>query len=212
MRPLMIEENSEVFDIVSANQAPIDACLALIQQLQAENESLRQRVDQLSTYQKLAYHDELTGLFNRRHFEERLAEEWSRAARYEGTLTLILIDLDDFKLINDTAGHAVGDAVLGLIGRVMTETCRDCDLAYRLGGDEFAYLLPNTDEAGAEALIDRIYAAVSELEGELELPSGLHVELSCGVATSHEARTARSLVNSADQEMYANKRTRKSAA
>lgn len=212
MRPLMTTEHREIFDMVDANPEPIDACLALIEQLQAENEALREQVERLSTYRKLAYHDELTGLFNRRHFEERLAEEWSRAARYEGTLTLILIDLDDFKAINDTAGHAVGDAVLALIGRVMTDNCRDCDLAYRLGGDEFAYLLPNTDAVGAEVLIERIYEAIAEHEASLDLPAGLHVALSCGVATSGETTNPRSLVSSADQEMYANKRTRKSAA
>lgn len=212
MRPLMNEEHVKIFDIVNANQDSMAACLAVIQQLRDENASLRQQVDRLSTFRTLAFHDELTGLFNRRSFEERLGEEWCRVARYDDTLTLILIDLDDFKLINDTAGHAAGDAVLALIGRVMTDTCRDCDIPYRLGGDEFAYLLPSTDREGAEALIERVYEAVAAREGELNLPAGLRVKLSCGVATHDEARTPSALVNCADQEMYANKRTRKSAA
>ncbi len=213
MRPLMIEERqSDVFDIVDANREPIAAAMDLIERLRSENESLRQQVDHLSTFRTLAYHDELTGLFNRRAFEERLAEEWCRVSRYDGQLTLILIDLDDFKAINDTMGHATGDAVLALIGRVMTDTCRDCDIPYRLGGDEFAYLLPNTDREGADALVERVYEAVEAHQAELGLRAGLSVKLSCGVATCNEARTPTSLVNCADQEMYANKRQRKSAA
>jgi diguanylate cyclase (GGDEF)-like protein len=184
----------------------------LVEQLRAENAALRREVERLLAFQTLAHYDEVTGLCNRRRFEECLALEWKRAFRYRDNLALILIDLDDFKLINDTAGHAAGDAVLALVGRVMMERCRDCDLSFRVGGDEFAYLLPSTDRPGAAVLMRRFRSRLAELEGGLGLPAGLRVGLSCGVATNDVADSPATLVASADREMYANKRAGKASS
>jgi PleD family two-component response regulator len=102
---------------------PVDA-RQLVERLQAENRALRQEVDRLSVYRHLAFRDDLTGLYNRRHFTERMAQEWSRASRYDEPLALVLMDLDSFKQINDTTGHATGDYALSFVGRHMTAQCR----------------------------------------------------------------------------------------
>jgi PleD family two-component response regulator len=112
-----------------------------------------------------AIHDGLTGLYNHRHFYERLGQEVARSQRYGTSLSLLMIDLDDFKKYNDTHGHLAGDDVLQELGRILQEQVRkDVDIVARYGGEEFAVLLPNTDcEALAPAstgLTDEAFAAV----------------------------------------------------
>jgi GGDEF domain-containing protein len=112
-----------------------------------------------------AIHDGLTGLYNHRHFYERLGQEVARTQRYSTPLSLLMIDLDDFKKYNDTHGHLAGDAVLQEIGRILQEQCRrDVDIVARYGGEEFAVLLPNTDcdaiTAATVGLTDEAFAAV----------------------------------------------------
>jgi GGDEF domain-containing protein len=112
-----------------------------------------------------AVHDGLTGLYNHRHFYERLGQEVARSQRYGTPLSLLMIDLDDFKQYNDAHGHLAGDAVLQEIGRVLQEQCRrEVDIVARYGGEEFTVLLPNTDcDAISTALVgltDEAFAAV----------------------------------------------------
>lgn len=184
--------------------------LELIAHLSEENLALRQQVDQLSVFRQLAYRDDLTGLYNRRLFEERLAQEYSRGLRYGESVSVVLIDLDEFKQINDVAGHQCGDAVLEFFGRWMADTCRDIDVACRIGGDEFAFILPSTDARGVRSLIRRLTDNLRRGIDAPKLPSGMSVEFSWGAATSPgDVHSVSELMVRADEAMYENKRQRR---
>lgn len=159
----------------------------------------------------LAIEDSLTGLANRRRFDERLKEEWARAYRDRSSLALLMIDVDHFKAYNDEYGHPAGDACLRLVAEIIAaETQHAGDLAARYGGEEFAMLLPNTDAAGCALVGERIRSAIHEagLVHTTNLVSGC-VTASVGGATCRPAleRTAgvASLVEAADRALYAAK-------
>ncbi len=107
--------------------------------------------------------DEVTGVYNRRYFNDILAQEIHRARRYEGELSLLILDLDDFKRINDTLGHPEGDAVLRRVGRLLRDSTRQPDTVCRYGGDEFAVILPETSGPKARAMAERIRVSTSRL-------------------------------------------------
>ena len=116
--------------------------------------------------ERQAITDGLTGLYNHRYFYERLRQEVTRARRYHTPLSLLMLDLDDFKRVNDEFGHQVGDQVLREVARILlTELRRNVDLAARYGGEEFAILLPNTPQAGAEVVGERLIREVSAIKG-----------------------------------------------
>jgi diguanylate cyclase (GGDEF)-like protein len=110
---------------------------------------------------QLAYRDGLTGVFNRRYFESRLIEEITRAARYGGGVSVLMIDLDHFKLVNDDFGHMIGDDVLRAISQVFVRQLRKVDVVCRYGGEEFAVVLPATQGASAAAVADKLRRAVA---------------------------------------------------
>jgi diguanylate cyclase (GGDEF)-like protein len=149
--------------------------------------------------------DSLTGLANRRTLDEELALEWRRAHRVGDSLAFVLLDLDDFKKVNDSHGHPAGDAVLRSVGEILGAGVRHVDLAGRYGGEEFALILPETDLAGALKLAERIRARLETTA--VELPSGetLHTTASFGVAVNDELTTAEQLVAAADEALYAAK-------
>src|SRR5205814_10277019 len=126
--------------------------------------------------------DALTGLANRRSFDDELALEWRRAERVGDSLALALVDLDDFKSINDEFGHQAGDAVLRRVATILDSSARQVDFAARYGGEEFAVLAPETDLRGATTLAERLCADVAA--ATIELPDGreLSVTASVGVA------------------------------
>jgi diguanylate cyclase (GGDEF)-like protein/PAS domain S-box-containing protein len=159
----------------------------------------------------LAIEDSLTGLANRRRFDDRLKEEWARAYRDRSSLALLMIDVDHFKAYNDEYGHPAGDACLRLVAKIIAaETQRAGDLAARYGGEEFAMLLPNTDAAGCAQVGERIRQAIHEagLVHSSNQAAGC-VTVSVGGATCRPAleRTAgvASLVEAADRALYAAK-------
>jgi diguanylate cyclase (GGDEF)-like protein len=152
---------------------------------------------------ELAVVDELTGLRNRRFFEGRLQYELDRVERYRNPLGLVLIDIDHFKVVNDTLGHPAGDLVLQRLAALAQCLVRRVDLLARVGGEEFALLMPNTDERGAftvaQRLLDRIRDAVFEAGGR-----DLHLTVSMGLAVAlpgWEGDPAR-LFRAADQALY----------
>ncbi len=106
--------------------------------------------------------DEVTGVYNRRYFNERLAGEINRARRYSSALSLLIIDLDNFKRVNDELGHLRGDALLRRVGRTLDSSVRETDAVCRYGGDEFAVLLPETNNSEAYTLAERIRSGVGE--------------------------------------------------
>ena len=112
--------------------------------------------------QRQAVTDELTGLANRRRFLTQLESEIARSRRTGATLAIVLADLDDFKRVNDTYGHEVGDEALGTFAEILRTTVRDIDLPVRLGGEEFAVLLPDTDLPGAVQLAERVRRALEK--------------------------------------------------
>jgi diguanylate cyclase (GGDEF)-like protein len=153
--------------------------------------------------------DSLTGLANRRMFDEELALEWRRADRVGDSLALVLLDLDDFKRVNDAHGHQAGDAVLRAVGVILGSGVRQVDLAGRYGGEEFALILPETDLAGAQRLAERLRVALEN--AATEIPSGdtLTTTASFGIAVKGELESAEDLVAAADGALYAAKRAGK---
>lgn len=145
--------------------------------------------------------DDLTGLKNQRFFRERIAEEVSRAQRYDTPLTLILLDVDRFKKYNDTFGHTAGDDVLRTLGHLLRQNARETDIAARYGGEEFALLLPQTELASAEVIAERLRASV-EAHAWTERP----ITISLGVAAwTRRMIDVRGLVDCADTALYASK-------
>ncbi len=158
--------------------------------------------DQIALAQ-LAIRDSLTNLYNRREFERLLAEELHRATRYRHPLSLLLIDIDKFKAINDGLGHRAGDQALRLISSTIRDISRKGDIVARYGGDELAVLLPETPPEDALILAERIRKLVSLQPLETDSGSKTELTLSIGVATtSGEVNRGEQLVDAADQAMY----------
>jgi len=145
---------------------------------------------------KLSITDGLTGLFNHRYFYQQLQREMTRSKRYGAPLSLLLFDLDRFKLVNDTKGHAEGDRTLKKIGKLVRQNIRQhIDEAFRYGGDEFTIILPEADE-------DRAVNAAERLRKAIEKAQLDHVTLSIGIATYTEDLEPVDFVHIADQAMY----------
>jgi diguanylate cyclase (GGDEF)-like protein len=153
-----------------------------------------------------AERDALTGLANRRALDERLEEELDRARRYRTHLSLVLVDIDDFKQVNDRYGHQSGDDLLRAFATALSGSLRELDLAARFGGEEFALLLPGTPSGGACIVAEQIRRLVSELE--LVGPGGLPIRLtaSFGVADYPSCATVDELYECADRRLYDAKR------
>jgi len=149
--------------------------------------------------------DHLTGTHNRRLFDLFLGKEVQRAARYGTDLSLVLMDLNRFKQVNDTHGHAVGDELLKLTGKLLVDSLRTSDYTYRTGGDEFALLLPQAAHPDACAMGERLRHRFEEAVKPRNL--GVPVSLAYGVATSpREAKEPRALYELADHRLYDFKR------
>jgi diguanylate cyclase (GGDEF)-like protein len=145
--------------------------------------------------------DALTGLHNRRYFHETLVRECARSRRYDRRLALVVVDLDDFKSVNDRIGHLAGDDVLALVAERLRSVVRGADVACRIGGDEFAVILPEASRPDAERLYGRIKAALSfDLPAEAE-----RLEISAGVAELGPEDDATSLFQRADEALYRSK-------
>ncbi|WP_157018054.1 GGDEF domain-containing protein [Cryptosporangium arvum] len=161
-----------------------------------------QLAEALAEQQRLAITDPLTGLSNRRYFEQSLATEVVRARRNKRPLSLVVLDLDHFKQINDRHGHPAGDAALVQVGTLLQVITRDSDVVARYGGEEFVWLLPDTDEEGAAAMAERLRGTLAS--HPVALPSGdpLWITGSLGVASARETIDATVLTASADEAMY----------
>lgn len=168
-------------------------------------------IDQHERVAEQAMTDGLTGIPNHRHFTEWLERETARVDRYGGELSLVLLDIDDFKLVNDTRGHLQGDKVLERIGGLLAEQLRGVDLAARYGGEEFVLALPDTPREGAVQAAERLRRTVSSatIEG-LDGTPPISVTASLGVATMPgDASDGTGLIAAADDALYEAKRTGK---
>jgi diguanylate cyclase (GGDEF)-like protein len=151
----------------------------------------------------LADRDPLTGFFNHRYLHERLSEEVVRAIRTRRPVSVVMLDLDDFKLVNDTFGHVYGDRVLVYVAEMIRASLRTSDVAARYGGDEFALILPETPVLDAAAVAGRILAAFAAHPFTADGRTPLPVSTSIGVATHpSDGRTATELIAAADSGLY----------
>jgi len=172
--------------------------------MQAAGALLRARLFEQT--ERLATSDGLTGLANHRTFQARLDEQLALAHRYGKPLSVVLIDVDHFKAVNDTYGHPVGDVVLQGAARILAKEARGTDLVARYGGEEFAVVMPETDLDGARVIAERIRARVSEATFPTEL-GPLRITVSLGVASFPACgRTKARLVEAADACLYQAKR------
>ena len=159
----------------------------------------------VTEHRNLAERDMLTQLYNRRRFEEALAESLSYSARYQPAGSLVLFDLDGFKSVNDGHGHAAGDQVLVAVARAVSERARDTDIVARLGGDEFAVILPHTGPAGAERFGRSLVDLVSSLRFDFS-PGEAPVTVSVGAAPFADETDPEPVVTAADRALYEAKR------
>ena len=160
-------------------------------------------------YRELCIVDDLTQLYNSRHFYHQLKTEVDRSNRYGQPLTLLLLDLDNFKAFNDAYGHVEGDEVLSRLGRVVKRCLRDIDSAYRYGGEEFTILLPMTISERGVLIAERIQAELKKETFSPVLGQNVSVTLSIGVEQYRPRENIKAFVHRVDQLMYQAKKNGK---
>ena len=193
-KPFEVEEVEARIRAMLKKRMFVTGMESTIQELTDTNQQLEQ----------LLMVDEKTGLYNFREFRRRLREEWARASRYDTPLSLVFLDIDDFKKLNDTQGHPAGDRVLAEFATLVAGGARANDFAARYGGEEFSIILPHTDAMMAKRVAERIRRAVAEfIFIEEEHPT--RITVSAGVATFPSTRGVDSvdeLVRAADVALY----------
>lgn len=184
----------------------------LQKEMERKNQELQQSYLQLERANRmlrsLSYLDALTGIANRRHFDETLEQEWRRAYRISTVLSLVMIDIDHFKLFNDTYGHQGGDECLKQVAMVLSNTLKRAgDLAARYGGEEFAVILPGTEVDGATSLAEEFRTRVEALQLEHKMSPSKIVTISVGIATTYptESSSLDILIAAADRALYRSK-------
>jgi diguanylate cyclase (GGDEF)-like protein len=202
-------------DEVGTLMSSFNKMLLTIEQQAAEINTFATRLD--AAYKELestnarlketSFKDEVTGLYNRRFFSLRLEEELSRYRRFNHPVSVVLLDLDGFKAVNDEFGHTVGDDTLREVAQILMKHSRGINVVSRYGGDEFAVLLVETSKAGARLYADRI----REVVAKHPFPHGKVVTASFGVASlpDDETGTAEDLFRASDEALYAAKRAGK---
>ena len=161
---------------------------------------------------KMTLHDDLTNAYNRRYFEDHLTEELHRAERYKKALSIIFLDIDNLKEVNDTYGHIIGSKALKEVARRLLENMRTVDKLVRFGGDEFCLILPETSGHGALMVAERLREAIADHLFLADETAGLHLTGSFGIASFPvHASTVEELVKSADEAMYSAKSSSKNS-
>ena len=152
---------------------------------------------------KLSITDGLTGLYVYRYFQDKLEEELRRAQRYQEQLSVIVVDIDGFKKVNDTHGHLVGDMVLKEMSQILRNVCREVDIIARYGGDEFVVILPQTEREGSFYLAERARKAIKNYDFQSPEHEPIRLTVSCGVASLiPEIKDKESLIKKADDALY----------
>jgi len=216
-QPLSSSEGEHVLGLISVARASrpfTEPERELFNYLASQAAVSVENVDLHETVQRQAVTDELTGLFNHRRFQEVMALEIERTRRFGSDMGLILLDMDDFKKVNDTYGHMQGDLVLREVARVLRESAREIDEPARYGGEEMAVALPQTDLDGAYRFAERVRRRIEALELPIldgERPGTLRVTASFGAAAlpSNEDAGRDALVAAADAALYEAKRSGK---
>ncbi len=165
-----------------------------------ENRMVRKQLDHFATY------DALTGLYNRRVLENRLADEFNRYKRYKEPFTVFMLDIDHFKQCNDTYGHIAGDNVLRALAETIESTIRNTDFAARYGGEEFTVVLPETSLEDSEILANRLLTQTFRIRVPTEDKGDIRIRISIGVAsTTSTTKEWKEVLKEADQALYAAK-------
>lgn len=206
----VLELRSEVWNILSRHMRTSD--IESIRLAQFINQSVDQilvwvvesyHTAQIQVVERRALTDRLTGLANREYFDHRFGEEIERARRYGYDLTLLMLDMDHLKWVNDHYGHPAGDRALRHVSEVLTSSTRAVDLVARVGGDEFAIVMPDTSLAAARHGIMRIQAAIAARPFVVQSGDSFALRLSIGAAAyPADGDTAERLMSHADREMY----------
>jgi len=201
----LLEVNKEIFWklLRASNQMSINLLLTLSQRLRGNNTMLVEGRELQEKYKRHAELDNLTGLYNRRWFDEMYGRSFMRSQKEGTPLSLIMLDVDHFKTFNDTYGHQAGDFVLFVLGRVLKARFRPTDLLARYGGEEFAVILPNTNAEGAKLAAERVRKALEKTP--LETPHGTKlptVTISLGIAEKTNEHDQASLLRDADRALY----------
>jgi diguanylate cyclase (GGDEF)-like protein len=175
-------------------------------ELEAVNKQLSRKIHEVQSLQEAlrqqATHDALTGLFNRRHFNDALPAVFAQATRHLEPLAVAVIDLDHFKQVNDRHGHLAGDGLLAAFGRLMAEHCRQSDIACRYGGEEFCLLMPHTDAATAQRKVHALLQLWREQSFTIDGHTITGLSFSAGVADSRRAPiAAQLLLRAADEQL-----------
>jgi diguanylate cyclase (GGDEF)-like protein len=189
-------------------RAPVDVRVALVSYFLDVNRQLENpKIIELKVFEQTqasAYRDDLTGLWNYRYFREYLAREIDRGKRYNPPLSLVMIDIDDFKSYNDRNGHEAGNRALAAMARLLTGSLRRVDVAARYGGEEFALVLPSTAKTGAQLVAERTRERIERhsFVGE-DGREGDRLTVSMGIATCPaDAAAVGGLIRCADSAMY----------
>ncbi len=177
--------------------------------LKASHATIKTMKESLASAREEGLRDALTGLRNRRHFDRALPEEIERAGETANPLSLFIMDIDHFKRVNDDFGHPTGDAVLRVVGALLSDNLKGRDVPVRYGGEEFAVILPQTDLAAAESIANRIRVQLSEKRlvlTENKLSLGV-ITASFGVAQWFADESDSELIARADAMLYQAKRS-----
>jgi diguanylate cyclase (GGDEF)-like protein len=215
--PCAVDGDSRVTGIVSVARPgkPFsDSEMELFNYLAGQAAVSVENVGLHETVERQAVTDELTGLSNRRRFQETLSSEVARSQRFDQGLGLVMLDIDNFKAVNDTYGHQQGDLVLREVARVLKESSRAIDLPARYGGEELAVVLPGTDLEGAYDLAERVREGIEALEfpliGDDGASGSIRITASLGAAAmGDQIEDVRDLVAAADAALYRAKRAGK---
>lgn len=202
--PAIISKNIRMFETIKENERLVLKNQWMLSELQEKNTRLEESMQQL---QQMVTTDSLTGLMNRRGFSDQLMREFTEAQRYDIDLCCCMIDIDNYKNINDTLGHQMGDETLQIIASEIASSLRSADIAARYGGDEFILLLPHTSQNDAMSVISRVCKNIELGNSQLRVP----VTISLGVASlkSDTPADPDGLVAMADRALYRAKQTGK---
>jgi diguanylate cyclase (GGDEF)-like protein len=208
---VLTAEDSEEVDLAAMEAGAVDYLVKAAVTPRLLERSLRYALkldETLAQMRQLAQRDELTHLLNRREFQRILEEEWDRGMRFHRPFSLIMVDVDYFKLINDTHGHQVGDEVLRHVASLFAGQIRSVDRVARYGGEEFALIMVETDRATAIASMKRLGVLLLETPCIVRPDLTIAVTLSAGVASSLEdGSSTTELVAAADRALYAAKKS-----
>lgn len=197
-------QNVTILPLRSTNGETDHVCL-IIYDVTGVAVNKRQLESANAQLQELALRDGLTGLLNRRYWEQCVEREFARHMRYETPVSLVMFDIDHFKAVNDTYGHQTGDEVIREVARVTRSMARETDYAGRYGGEEFVVLLPDTDLNGARQFAERLRLAISKLRVDHE-GKPLQFTVSLGAAClDNRMSTHTELIERADKALYQSK-------